>query len=320
MLATTVGIPAWQPHPEVWILVAGVVAFGWYVAHVIQPLAVAGGAPPVTTAQKRWFAIGIAVLWLASDWPIHDIAEDYLYSIHMVQHLLLTLVMPPAFLLATPEWLARLILGDGRSNRVLHRLARPVPAALIYNVLVAVTHWAFVVNNSVTYGWLHYSVHTALVTTALLAWMPVCGPLPELRISYLGRGIYLFLMSIIPTIPGAWLTVSTGVLYEAYNRPARLWGVNVLNDQQAAGVIMKIGGGTYLWVLILLTFIAGVNADGHDSEGRTKKFRGTFVPTKPPSPSIPVESPGGEERTSDSPRGEDRPGTRVGVVSGPRSE
>ena len=265
------------------MLIAGIVALGIYVVRVIEPTAVAAGSPAVTVAQKRWFIAGVAVLWLASDWPIHDIAEDYLYSVHMVQHLLLTLVMPPMFLLATPEWLARLILGKGSFNRFLHRIARPVPAALLFNVLTALTHWAFIVNNSVEHGWLHYSLHTTLVTAALITWMPVCGPLPELRISYLNRGIYLFLMSIIPTIPGAWLTVSSGVLYQVYNRPERLWGVDVLNDQQAAGIMMKIGGGTYLWALILLTFIAGVNADRPKG---SSKFRGTFVPTKLPDSAL----------------------------------
>ena len=49
------------------------------------------------------------LLWVAADWPVHDIGEQYLYLVHMSQHLVLTLVVPPVMLLATPEWLARLV-------------------------------------------------------------------------------------------------------------------------------------------------------------------------------------------------------------------
>ena len=68
------------------------------------------------------------LLWVAADWPVHDIGEQYLYFVHMIQHLLLTLVVPPVMLLATPEWLARLVVGEGRVDRCVHRMARPVPA------------------------------------------------------------------------------------------------------------------------------------------------------------------------------------------------
>lgn len=267
-------MPAWQPHPEVWLLVAGLVGVGWYASRRIQPNAVAAGEPAVTAAQRRWFVLGVVVLWIASDWPVHDIAEERLYSVHMVQHLLLSFVVPPVFLLATPEWLGRFLLGDGLANRVFRRVARPVPAAILFNVVVAVTHWAWVVNHSVRWGPLHYSVHFVVVASALLVWTPVFGPFPELRVSAPARMIHLFLLSIIPTIPAAWLTTSSGVLYEAYDHGPRLWGIDVIYDQQLAGVVMKVVGGFYLWSLIVVMFLRWMNT------GRTpgSRFRGELVP------------------------------------------
>ena len=64
-------------------------------------------------------------MWAVTDWPMHDIAEERLYWIHMVQHLVLTVVVPPLLLLAVPTWLARLIIGDGRFKRFLYFWARP---------------------------------------------------------------------------------------------------------------------------------------------------------------------------------------------------
>jgi putative membrane protein len=244
----------WQPHPEVWVLVAGVVALTWYALRVVGPKVVAPPQRAASRSQLAWLALGVVLLWFASDWPMHDVAEEYLFSAHMTQHMVLTYMVPPVFLLATPEWLARLVLGRGRVKQAFLFLARPVPAALLFNGLLLGTHWAGVVNASVDNALLHYVVHAALVSTAFLLWTPVCGPLPELRISYPSQMIYLFVTSIIPTVPAGWLTFAEGAVYSAYDIPQRLWGIGVTTDQQAAGLIMKLVGGGFLWLIITLRF------------------------------------------------------------------
>jgi len=244
----------WVPHPEVWLLVVGLVGLYVYAARVIGPKTVPTGEPAVTRSQARWFAFGIVLLWLAADWPVHDIGERYLYLVHMAQHTVLTFVVPPVLLLATPEWLARLVLGGGRVDHWLRKLARPVPAAFAFNALALLTHWQVIVNNASGNGLFHYGVHTAIVLAAFLLWIPVCGPLPELRVSVLGQMLYLFITSIVPTVPGAWLVFAEGAVYEVYDIPQRLFDISVTTDQQVAGVIMKLGAGTYLWVIITMLF------------------------------------------------------------------
>ena len=244
----------WVPHPEVWLLVVGVVGLYWYAARVIGPKVVPEGTPAVTRSQKRWFVFGIILLWAAADWPVHDIGEEYLYLVHMIQHSVLTLVMPPVLLLATPEWLARLVLGDGRVDRWVHKLARPVPAAVIFNAFALLLHWQYVVNTASSNGPFHYGLHTAIVVAAFLLWIPVCGPLPELRISVPAQMLYLFVTSIIPTVPAGWLTFAEGSIYSAYDVPDRLWGLTITEDQQMAGVIMKLVGGGFLWIVITTRF------------------------------------------------------------------
>lgn len=256
LLATAAEFWRWVPHPEVWILVGGLVALYTYAARVIGPKAVPGGRRPVSAAQWRWFTVGIVLLWVATDWPVHDIGEQYLYSVHMVQHILLTLVIPPALLLATPQWLARLVLGRGRADRVVHRLARPIPAAIVFNGLALLTHWQLVVNTSSQNGLFHYGLHTAIVVSAFLFWIPICGPLPELRIAAPAQMLYLFVASIVPTVPGAWLILADGAVYEVYDTPARLFGISVTTDQQVAGLLMKLGAGMWLWLLIAIIFFA----------------------------------------------------------------
>jgi putative membrane protein len=240
----------WVPHPEVWLLVGGLVMLYTYAARVIGPKAVPDGTPAISRRQRGWFIAGIVLLWMAADWPVHDVGERYLYLVHMSQHLVLTLVVPPIMLLATPEWLARLVVGTGRVDRIVHKLARPVPAAVLFNGLILISHFTGTVNLASENGLFHYGMHTALVLSAVLLWIPVCGPFPELRISPPAQVVHLFLTSIIPTVPGAWLTFADGAVYRVYDIPDRLWGVSVTSDQQVAGLIMKLVGGTYLWVLI----------------------------------------------------------------------
>jgi putative membrane protein len=244
----------WQPHPEVWVLVGGVILLSVYALRVVGPKVVPRGRPVATRQQLAWLVVGVGLLWFASDWPLHDIAEEYLFSAHMTQHMILTYLVPPVFLLATPEWLARLVLGQGLFKRVFYFLARPVPAALAFNGLLLLTHAPGVVNLSVQNALVHYLLHTGLVTTAFLMWTPVCGPLPELRISYPAQMLYLFVVSIVPTVPAGWLTFADGVVYSAYDVPQRLWGITVTSDQQAAGVIMKLVGGSFLWLIITIRF------------------------------------------------------------------
>ncbi|MFM8482259.1 MAG: cytochrome c oxidase assembly protein, partial [Actinomycetota bacterium] len=184
-----------------------------------------------------------------------DIAEEYLYSVHMIQHMALTYFMPPLVVLATPEWFLRILIGDGRVYRAVRFLGHPVRAAFLFNVGVMISHVPGVVNASVSNGPLHYSVHVFLVTTALLMWMPVCGPLPELHISPMSKMIYLFLNSVVATVPAGWLTFAEGTVYKQYLTPVRVWGVSVANDQQMAGAVMKLGGSIFLWTIIIVMFV-----------------------------------------------------------------
>ena len=246
----------WQAHPEVWFLVAAVIAFGWWAIRVIGPRVVPAGEPITTSFQRRVFSVATVLLLVSADWPVHDIAEEHLYAVHMVQHLVITFIVPPLFLLATPAWLARLlILDEGRGSRILRRMAHPVVAGVLFNGLTALTHWSGVVQWACDSGAFHYGVHLALFLSALLMWVPVAAPLPELRISVPGQMIYLFLMSVIPTIPAAWLTFAEGTVYRHYDDGYEAFGVTVRSDQQAAGLIMKLLGGFYLWGIIIVKFI-----------------------------------------------------------------
>lgn len=261
-----------QLHIEVWILIAGLVAAWLYTVRVLGPKAAPAGQI-MPKRQKRMFILMITLLWLSSDWPMHDIAEEYLYSVHMVQHFILTYVVPPLALLSTPEWLFRLLIGNGKVYKVVHAMTRPVVGVVVYNLTLLLTHTPQIVNRSAAGGPLHYSIHVLVVVTSLMFWTPVCGPIREWRMSDGAKMIYLFGTSLIPTIPAGWLTFAEGSVYNHYDTNVRVGGISVLSDQQAAGGIMKLGGSVYMWTLIIYIyfkrFMHGFLDDQSYSKGTT---------------------------------------------------
>ena len=243
----------YQQHLEIWVLIIGLLIAFVYAIRVVGPKVVSSGEV-ISRKQIETFSLMIFLLLISTDWPLHDIAEEYLYSMHMLQHTILTYIIPPLALLATPEWLFRLLVGQGRTYRVIRFLTRPVIAAVTYNAVLLITHIPALVNRSAAGGPLHYSLHVLLVASALMLWTPICGPAKEWRMSYGAMMVYLFCTSLVPSIPAGWLTFAEGSVYNHYDTPVRVWGMSVLSDQQLAGGIMKLGGAVFLWALIITIF------------------------------------------------------------------
>jgi putative membrane protein len=147
---------------------------------------------------------------------------------------------------------------------------------VIFNLAIIITHIPDVVNASVSNGALHYTLHVMVVVTSLLMWMPVLGPIPEFRIGPGGASIYLFLQSVVPTVPAGWLIFAEGTVYSHYGEQAtRLWGIDVTTDQQLAGAIMKVGGAMFLWSIVVYLFFRKFAA-GYANEHQYR--RGALMP------------------------------------------
>ena len=242
-----------QAHPEIWLLIAFLIGAYTYAVKVIGPQA-AVGEPVLTRKNLMAFIGAIGLLWFSTDWPMHDISEEYLYSVHTFQHMVLAYFVPPLVLLAIPQWLFRAVIGEGQAYKFVRFLSKPIIAGLLFNVVVMITHIPGLVNRSAESSPLHYAMHILVVTTALCMWSPICSPAKEFHIGYAGKTIYLFLMSVVPTVPAAWLTFAEDSVYKHYNIPIRVWGLSVETDQQLAGAVMKTGGSIFLWAIVIFIF------------------------------------------------------------------
>lgn len=245
----------WHPHPDVWLLVVLLVAGYWFAVTRIGPSQVRRGEPVVTRRQVTLYGAGVLALWIHADWPVHDIGEHFLFSVHMAQHIGFTLIAAPLIFLGLPPWLVRWMARPRGLRFVFTKLTRPLPAAVVFNTAIVFTHWPTVVNAALRNHPLHFALHVLIFSSALLMWFPVLNRVPELpRMSQGMRLVYVFLQSVIPTIPASFLTFGSGVLYKFYAGVPRPFPISALDDQQVAGALMKLYAGLLLWGVIAVAF------------------------------------------------------------------
>ena len=254
-------LPAWHPHPDVWVLL-GATWGGYLWLWRKRSETVPAELDPERKRRKRLFALGMIALIVASDYPIHDLSESALYSFHMIQHMLFTFLAVPLLFAGIPAWMWRGLLRPRPIHAVARRVLRPIPAFFTYTAVLLFTHWPAVVNLSTRSELFHFTAHLLVVLSSFVLWWPILSPLPELpAASPPIQMVYLFLQSVAPTIPASFLTFGDHPLYTAYVDFPRLWGISALSDMRTAGLIMKIGGGLILWGWIAVIFFRWYDAE-----------------------------------------------------------
>ena len=174
---------------------------------------------------------------------------------HMMEHLTIALVAPPLLLGGMPWWLLRALIRP--IMPVVKVLTKPLVALLLFNGWLAFLHVPSVVEAMLTNDFVHFFFHLILFVTAIIMWWPVMDPIPDTEtLTPFGKMGYLFLQSLVPTIPASFMPLGTTPLYGIYETFPRMWGVSVMTDQIVAGLIMKIGGGLILWGWIAWVFFS----------------------------------------------------------------
>jgi cytochrome c oxidase assembly factor CtaG len=194
------------------------------------------------------FLGGLVVLWVALQSPIDAYADTWL-SVHMVQHLLLTMVAAPLLVLGAPVTLAlrastpvfrrRWLLPLLRSRPVRLLTAPPVAWAQFALVLWA-SHFSPLYEAAVRSGGVHALEHLLYVASAVVFWSPVVGidPSPK-RLSHPARLLYLFLAMPQASFLGLAMWGTNRILYPSYQAAL---GPAALDDQRLAGTIMGSAG------------------------------------------------------------------------------
>ncbi len=213
------------------------------------------GADGPSPARRVAFFAALLVLFLSLNGPLHDLSDYYLFSAHMVQHLLITLVVPPLMIVGVTGGMLRPLLRVPVLGAVARRLTRPVTCFVLFNLVLAFWHLPPMYNTAMAYHEVHIAQHLMFISTAVLLWWPIMSPLPELpRLSYPGQMLYCFLTVIPMSIVSVYIAMADRVLYPAYSIAPRILGISPLEDQHYGGLIMWIPGGLFFYGVMTVVF------------------------------------------------------------------
>lgn len=222
------------------------------------------------SAESRWpralFYSGLAVIFLSLNGWLHDLSDYYLFSTHMVQHLLLTLLVPPLLIAGTPGWMLRPLLRHPVAGSITRALTRPKVCFAAFNLVMAAWHLPVLYNLAMARHGIHILQHLMFLAAAVMLWWPILSPLPELpRLSYPAQMLYLFLTTIPMSIVAVFITYSESLLYPAYASAPRIFGITPLEDQLIGGLIMWIPGGLVIFAVISVIFFRWQARGAEDS-------------------------------------------------------
>ena len=251
---------AWSLDPVPWI---GVALAGGAYLWAVRRLSASSTRSPHPRWRTAGFMAGLAAMLVALASPI-EAYEGVLFSVHMVQHMLLELVAAPLLLLGAPVTLALRVATPTLRRRLLRVLHSPVVAVLSFPLL------GWLVFAAVNWGWhfsslydqalenvaLHYLQHATFLAASLLFWWPIVGADPaRWRLPYPVRLFYLFLAMPQNSFLGVALMGASTVLYPHYLSNLRAWGPTALADQSLGGILMWVGGD-----IVFLTAMGAVVA------------------------------------------------------------
>ena len=265
----------WEPLPT---LAIGVSLAWWWWA--VRRVNAAHPANPVP--RRRSVAFALAMLALAFALPSGiERYDTTLFSVHMVQHILLMLVAAPLIALAAPITLIlRLSSPATRKglvlpvlhSRVMRVLAFPVVAWLIFAIVMWVSHFSPLFNAALEDPFVHTVEHAIFLASALLFWWPAVGldPTPW-RMGHPGRLMHTFMQMMQNTFLAVVILFASGVLYPHYETVVRSWGPTPLDDQRlAAGIMWFVGD--LIFLSAIMAIVAGwIRTDARDT-ARTDRY------------------------------------------------
>ena len=239
----------WEVHPTV--VIGCVALLAWYFA-----------AAPRSPKHAVPFALGIVILALSLISPVDPLGDQYLFSAHMLQHLLLILIVPPLLILGLPPERVLRWRQHPPVRRTEAVLARPVVAWTSNMLMMTVWHIPALYNAANAITAVHVFEHLTFLVTGCMFWWPIFSPVVEDRLQPAPAMLYLFGAAAVSTVLGILITFLPVGLYRPYAHPAdelgalhlvrATWGISAAEDEKLAGLLMWVPGCTLYFLAMLL--------------------------------------------------------------------
>jgi cytochrome c oxidase assembly factor CtaG len=244
-------------EPVGWTFDPGAIGFTLALgaAYALRTTALRRGGRPVGGARQLSFYLGLATLLGALVSPVDTIGENRVFYAHMVQHLMLIDLAPLLIVLGLTGPILRPILalpGFGR----LRALAHPVPALLIWAVVLYAWHMPGPYQDALVHPAVHLLEHLSFLIAGVLIWAAILEPLPGP--AWFGNGAkaaYVLVVRALAGALGVLFLLAGAPLYPDYAPGERLWQIAPLTDQRLGGAIMSIEGAVITLVAFALLFL-----------------------------------------------------------------
>jgi putative copper resistance protein D len=237
-------------------------------------------ANPVARRRTWLWTAGVLVVVAALDSGIEHY-DTALFSVHMVQHMLLTLIAPPLLLLAGPITLVLQASSPATRQRwvlpllharIVRAMSHPVVAWLVFAIVMWGTHFSPLFDASLENVWIHRAEHGLFITAALLFWWPAVGTDPSpWRLRAAVRPLYIGLQMPQNTFLAVAIYAADAPLYAHYVSNIRAWGPTPLEDQQLAGGIMWMGGDIVFIIAVILLVAAWMRDEQRRAPAEDKR-------------------------------------------------
>jgi putative membrane protein len=261
----------WNLDPILWLGIALFVAAYFYALGPLRRRY--GWSATVPRWRVASFIAGTVIFWLALVSPLDTLGDEYFFSMHMVQHMLIAVVVPPLWVMGVPGWMLDPILRRPLINRAARFLTHPAVAFGLFNAMIWIWHVPLLYDATLESEAIHITEHLMFVAAGVVLWWPVLGTAPSLpRISPMFSVFYLFLSCLPMTALGALLTFAAQPLYQPYVEAPRIWGMSALMDQQLGGLIMWVPTNIPYVLALSIIFIRWMQEADNTQRARESAF------------------------------------------------
>ena len=223
--------------------------------------------------QAAAFAGAMIALLIALVSPLDGLGEDYLFSAHMLQHVLLGDIAPLLLLLA----LSRVIMRPAtrrltRVEQALGPLANPVTGLVLWLVLMYLWHVPALYDAAVESAPVHVLEHASFFLAGIALWWALIQPVPmRRRLTGMQPVAYIAAAKGGLAALGLYLAWASTALYPYYETTPRIWGLSPVEDQNVGGVIMMVEQSMTL-VLVLVVLFVRMLSQSEEEERRRERL------------------------------------------------